>query len=113
MEITTVGLDIAKRVFQQPPELGLVGFGNAVDVGGDLITWCAGSVPLIAGDLDTVGQVGHPLSSYGLVTLSALSLASLAGGIAGIASSLPLGFKDRFPLHPLSEFPIAGLLLGF
>ena len=23
----------------QPPELGLVGFGNAVDVGGDLITW--------------------------------------------------------------------------
>jgi len=25
----------------QPPELGLVGFGNAVDVGGDLNTWCA------------------------------------------------------------------------
>jgi hypothetical protein len=39
MEITTVGLDITKRVFQQPPELRLVGFGNAVDVGGDLITW--------------------------------------------------------------------------
>src|SRR6516164_4417060 len=32
----------------QPPEFGLVGFGNAVDVGGDLNTWCAGSVPLIA-----------------------------------------------------------------
>jgi hypothetical protein len=48
-----------------------------------------------------------------LVTLSALSLASLAGGIAGIASGLPLGFKDGFPLHPLSEFLIAGLLLGF
>ena len=63
MEITTVGLDIAKRVFQQPPELGLVGFGNAVDVGGDLNTWGAGSVPLIAGDFDPVGQIGHPLSS--------------------------------------------------
>jgi hypothetical protein len=32
----------------QPPELGLVGFGNAVDVGGDLNTWCAGSARLIA-----------------------------------------------------------------
>ena len=82
-------------------------------IGGDLNTWCVGSPRLIAGDFDPVGQVGHPLFSYRLVTLSALSLASLAGGIAGIASSLPFGFKDGFPLHPLSEFLIAGLLLGF
>lgn len=49
----------------------------------------------------------------GRVTLSALSLSSFAGGVAGVASRLPLGFKDGFPRHLLSEFLIAGLLLGF
>jgi hypothetical protein len=48
-----------------------------------------------------------------LVTLSAFSLPSFAGGIAGVASGLPLGFKDGFPRLALSEFLIAGFLLGF
>src|SRR5271156_3958075 len=47
------------------------------------------------------------------VHLSALSLSSFAGGVTGVASSLPLGFLDSFPCNPLSEFRIAGLLLGF
>jgi hypothetical protein len=45
--------------------------------------------------------------------LSALSLPSFAGGIAGVASGLPLGFHGGFPHCPLSEFRIAGLLLSF
>jgi hypothetical protein len=45
--------------------------------------------------------------------LSAFSLSGFAGGVAGVASSLPLGFFDSFPCNPLSEFRIAGLLLGF
>ena len=44
--------------------------------------------------------------------LSAFSLASFAGSIAGIASGLPLFFHGDFPRGPLSEFHIAGLLLG-
>jgi hypothetical protein len=47
-----------------------------------------------------------------LVTLSAFSLLSFAGRIAGIASRLPLGFQRGFPRGPLSEFRIARLLLG-
>jgi hypothetical protein len=47
-----------------------------------------------------------------LVTLSAFSLLSFAGRIAGIASRLPLGFQGGFPRGPLSEFRIARLLLG-
>src|SRR5271154_6988052 len=47
------------------------------------------------------------------MTLSAFSLSSFAGGVTGVASSLPLGFFDSFPCNPLSEFRIAGLLLGF
>jgi hypothetical protein len=43
------------------------------------------------------------------MTLSAFSLPSFAGGIAGITSGLPLGF----PCCLLGEFRIAGLLLGF
>jgi hypothetical protein len=39
-----------------------------------------------------------------LVTLSAFSLLSFAGRIAGIASRLPLGFQGGFPRGPLSEF---------
>jgi hypothetical protein len=39
------------------------------------------------------------------VTLSAFSLLSFAGRIAGIASRLPLGF----PRGPLSEFRIASI----
>src|SRR6202040_4129114 len=42
-----------------------------------------------------------------------LSLPSFAGGIAGVASGLPLGFQGGFPRNLLSEFRIAGLLLGF
>ena len=45
--------------------------------------------------------------------LSAFSLPSFAGGIAGVASGLPLGFQGGFPRCLLSEFRIAGLLLGF
>jgi len=47
------------------------------------------------------------------MTLSAFSLTSFAGGIAGGASSLPLGFQGGFPSSLLSELRIAGLLLGF
>ena len=47
------------------------------------------------------------------MTLSAFSLPSFAGGIAGVASGLPLGFHGGFPRCLLSEFRIAGLLLGF
>jgi hypothetical protein len=47
------------------------------------------------------------------MTLFAFSLPSFAGGIAGIASGLPLGFVGSFSRGPLSEFRIAGLLLGF
>jgi hypothetical protein len=47
------------------------------------------------------------------MTLSALSLLSFAGGIAGVASDLPLGFHGCFPRGPLSEFHIVGRLLSF
>src|SRR5947209_7968591 len=57
-----------------------------------------------------VGQLRHPLSTD---DLSAFSLPSFAGGIAGVASGLPLGFQGGFPRDPLSEFRIAGLLLDF
>src|SRR5271169_3067603 len=65
------------------------------------------------GDFDAVGQVGHSLSTYGLMMLSAFSLPSFAGGIAGVTSGLLLGFQGRFPRGLLSEFRIAGLLLRF
>ena len=52
-------------------------------------------------------------STYRLMTLSAFSLPNFAGGIAGVASGLPLGFQGGFPCCLLSEFRIAGLLLGF
>ena len=45
--------------------------------------------------------------------LSAFSLSSFAGGIAGVASGLPFSFQGGFPRCLLSEFCIAGLLLGF
>jgi hypothetical protein len=44
------------------------------------------------GDFYAVCQVGHLLSIYRLMTLSAFSLPSFACGIAGVASSLPIGF---------------------
>jgi hypothetical protein len=46
-------------------------------------------------------------------SLSALSLPSFAGRIAGVASGLPLGFQVGFPRCLLGEFRITGLLLGF
>jgi hypothetical protein len=45
--------------------------------------------------------------------LSAFSLPSFPGGIAGVARGLPLGFQGGFPRCLLGEFRIAGLLLGF
>jgi hypothetical protein len=48
-----------------------------------------------------------------LMILSALSLPSFAGGIAGVASGLPLCFRGGFPRGPLSVFRILDLLLGF
>src|ERR1700674_249367 len=66
------------------------------------------SLRLITGDFYAVGQVGHPLSTDRLMTLSAFSLASFGGGIAGVASGLPVGFQGGFPRCPLSEFRIAG-----
>ena len=53
------------------------------------------------------------LYTYLLMTLPAFSLPSFAGGIAGVASGLPLGFHGGFPRCLLSEFRSAGLLLGF
>jgi len=47
------------------------------------------------------------------MSLSAFSLPSFAGGIAGVASGLLFCFRGGFPRDPLSEFRIAGLLLGF
>jgi len=64
-------------------------------------------------DLYALREVGQAPSSYRLVTLPAFSLSSFAGGVAGIASSLLLGFHNGLPLGALGEFPIAGLLLGF
>ena len=51
-------------------------------------------------------------SSHQFIVLSAFSLPSFPGGIAGVASGLPLGFVGGFPRGPLSELRIAGLLLG-
>src|SRR5438874_12156873 len=59
-----------------------------------------------------VRVTGFAPSTYRLMTLSAFSLPSFAGGIAGVASGLPLFFHGGFPRGPLSEFRIAGLLLG-
>jgi hypothetical protein len=47
------------------------------------------------------------------MVLSAFSLPSFAGGIAGVASRLPLGFHGGFPRCPLSEFRIVRRLLSF
>ncbi len=46
---------------------------------------------------------------YRMTPLSASSPPSLAG----VASGLPLGFHGGFPRGPLSDFRIAGRLLGF
>ena len=51
--------------------------------------------------------------SIRLMTLFAFSLPSFAGGIAGVASGLTLGFQGGFPRGLLGEFRISGLLLGF
>src|SRR5580693_7029624 len=45
--------------------------------------------------------------------LSAFSLSSFAGGIAGVASGLLFSFQGGFPRCLLGEFRIAGRLLGF
>jgi hypothetical protein len=37
-------------------------------------------------------ELGHPFSSPSTEDLSAFSLPSFAGGITGVASSLPIGF---------------------
>ena len=47
------------------------------------------------------------------MSLSAFSLPGFAGGIAGVASGLPLCFRGGFPRRPLSVFRILDLLLGF
>jgi hypothetical protein len=60
----------------------------------------------------TASRLGFSPSTR-LMTLFSFSLASFAGGIAGVASGLPLGFVGSFSRGPLSEFRIAGLLLGF
>jgi hypothetical protein len=65
------------------------------------------------GDFYVVVQLEHPPSTYRLMILSPFSLSSFASGIAGVASGLPLGVQGGFPRCPLSEFSIAGLLLGF
>ena len=44
------------------------------------------------------------------MTLSALSLSSFAGGIAGVASGLPLGFQGGFPRCPAQRIPHRGPL---
>jgi hypothetical protein len=59
------------------------------------------------------GGSGYPPVQLSLIALSAFSLPSFAGGIAGVASGLPLGFQGGFPRYLLSEFRIAGLSLGF
>ena len=81
----------------QPPKLGRVGFEDAVDVGGDLDTWCHGWARLITGNFYAVGQVCHSRYTYRLMILPAFSLPSFAGGITGVASGLPLGFHGGFP----------------
>jgi hypothetical protein len=60
----------------------------------------------------TASRLGFGPSTR-LMTLFAFSLPSFAGGIAVVPSGLPLGFHGGFPRGPLSEFRIAGLLLGF
>ena len=45
--------------------------------------------------------------------LSAFSLSSFAGGIAGVASGLPFRFQGGFPRCLLDEFRIAGYEMGF
>jgi hypothetical protein len=66
----------------------------------------------VSGEI-VVRVTGFAPSTYRLMTLSAFSLPSFASGIAGVASGLPLFFHGGFPRGPLSEFHIAGLLLGF
>jgi hypothetical protein len=60
----------------------------------------------------TASRLGF-VPSTRLMTLFAFSLPSFAGGIAGVASGLPLYFVCGFPRGPLREFRIAGLLPGF
>jgi hypothetical protein len=76
--------------FQEVLKLGLVVCRNAIDVSGDLDTGCPG-----------------------LATLFAPSLPSLAGGVASVASGLPLGFQGGFPRCLLGECRLAGRVLGF
>jgi hypothetical protein len=64
-------------------------------------------------DRRVIQQVRHRPRGALLMTLSAFSLPSFAGGIAGVASGLPLGFQRGFARGPLSEFGIPRVLLGF
>src|SRR6266404_5304658 len=65
----------------------------------------------VSGEI-VVRVTGFAPSTYRLMTLSAFSLPSFAGGTAGVASGLPLGFQGGFARCLLSEFRIAGLLIG-
>jgi hypothetical protein len=60
-----------------------------------------------------LGRIPEPELARTPRTLSAFSLPSFAGGVAGVAGDLPLGFHGGFPRCLLGEFRIAGLLLGF
>jgi hypothetical protein len=58
-------------------------------------------------------RVRHVGSTHQFSILSAFSLPSFPGGIAGVASGLPFSFRGGFTRCLLGEFRIAGLLLGF
>jgi hypothetical protein len=87
------------------------GFGNAVGIG----RLSSGSNRGLRKRGESGKRLGRRPVSREMVMriLFSFSLPSFAGGIAGITSGLPLGFLDGFPCGPLSEFRIAGLLLGF
>jgi len=91
------------------PEQGLVARGWC----GDLDSWCPGCARLVRGDFP-LGRLGSPSSAFvSIDELSAFSLPSFAGGVAGVASGLSLCFLGGFPRYPLGEFRIAGFLLSF
>src|SRR6476659_7039808 len=80
------------------------------DLNGRIFQWLDRSGPLLT---RSGGKPRRwPPTASPKRTLRACS-ASRSRPIAGVASGLPLGFQGGFPRNLLSEFRIAGLLLGF
>jgi hypothetical protein len=88
---------------------GSLGFGNAVDVSGDLDNCCPGWARLITGDLYAVGQVGHP-QSPSINNPICLFASELCGRHSGRRERPAARLPRRLPVLSAQRIPHLGPL---